>query len=54
MFLSYTSNFNILPKKNRLKYVDVKQKSKPKHKHFKKKNCHVKQDHDYGSGKTNR
>lgn len=52
---AFHTNFNTKPKKNKYKHVeDLKQKSKPKDKHFKKKRRYEQQDDDYGSGKKHR
>jgi hypothetical protein len=49
------TNFNTKPKKNKSKHIDdMIPKSKPKHKHFKRKSRHSHQEDDYSLGKRNR
>ena len=52
---AFHTNFNTTPKKNKYKHLeDLKEKSKPKHKHFKKKMRHTQQEYDYSQGKRSR
>lgn len=53
---AFHTNFNTKPKKKSNRHLeDIKQKSKPKHKHFKKKKRYTPQEeYDYSSSKGNR